>query len=370
MNPTRLAARPAAKLFSLVTSARDEMARWPALAAAPTFPRTGLEWCVIGDCLPGPDRLPVLTTFAAKMPPGSYWRELRRLVRRTNLPDVAKVVAAFQRDIPNRTARMLPPEHEAFAALPEGEVTIFRGAGRDGARRYSWSTSRAVAGYFAADWDARSAPKPDRVVHVGAIAKSDILAMFATDGALELVVDPARVRIIATINPEALADEAFEFQETRDAAKDDKRTRALWRQEAGRATWADWWAACAGRLVARGWMRPAAELAVELTMFAHHRVADPGAESWQVAEARKCIADLGVLLDGRVPEPPEFEVLEQCRGATQVIVVGKLSAEWAAQLETVRLAGIPVRAATPAELAQLGDIGDEAGLLVSREPLQ
>ena len=81
-------------------------------------------------------------------------------------------------------------EQKQYSALPEG-ITVYRGIrGRGSLKALSWTTDIKQAEWFAKRWDKNGK------VYSARVSKDDVLAVFASRGESELVVDFMKLRNI------------------------------------------------------------------------------------------------------------------------------------------------------------------------------
>lgn len=90
----------------------------------------------------------------------------------------------------DRTLLMDEDEQKQYSDLPE-EITVYRGIrGRGSLKALSWTTDIAQAEWFAKRWDKNGK------VYSATVDKEDVLAVFASRGESELVVDYTELRDI------------------------------------------------------------------------------------------------------------------------------------------------------------------------------
>lgn len=90
----------------------------------------------------------------------------------------------------DKTLLMDEDEQKQYSALPK-EITVYRGIrGRGSLKALSWTTDIKQAEWFAKRWDKNGK------VHSATVDKEDVLAVFASRGESELVVDFMKLRDI------------------------------------------------------------------------------------------------------------------------------------------------------------------------------
>lgn len=118
---------------------------------------------------------------------GSMWT----IVEFPNVDDnitASEFVKFFRRA--DKTLLMDEDEQKQYSALPE-QITVYRGIrGRGSLKALSWTTDIEQAEWFAKRWDKNGK------VYSAKVRKDDVLAVFASRGESELVVDYAKLRDI------------------------------------------------------------------------------------------------------------------------------------------------------------------------------
>ena len=118
---------------------------------------------------------------------GSMWTivEFPNVDDNITAPEFIKI---FRRA--DRTLLMDEEEQKQYSALPEG-ITVYRGIrGRGSLKALSWTTDIKQAEWFAKRWDKNGK------VYSARVSKEDVLAVFASRGESELVVDFMKLRDI------------------------------------------------------------------------------------------------------------------------------------------------------------------------------
>ena len=118
---------------------------------------------------------------------GSMWTivEFPNVDDNITAPEFVKI---FRRA--DRTLLMDEDEQKQYSDLPE-EITVYRGIrGRGSLKALSWTTDIAQAEWFAKRWDKNGK------VYSATVDKEDVLAVFASRGESELVVDYTELRDI------------------------------------------------------------------------------------------------------------------------------------------------------------------------------
>ena len=118
---------------------------------------------------------------------GSMWTivEFPNVDDNITAPEFVKI---FRRA--DRTLLMDEDEQKQYSDLPE-EITVYRGIrGRGSLKALSWTTDVAQAEWFAKRWDKNGK------VYSATVDKEDVLAVFASRGESELVVDYTELRDI------------------------------------------------------------------------------------------------------------------------------------------------------------------------------